>query len=80
MKKLPHRMRPSPRNTEGKRKARTTEKGVKDKFGLFWQVVPDALGELMGDPDPEKSQRVMDAMLKMSKIEIAGLKRAYDGG
>jgi predicted 3-demethylubiquinone-9 3-methyltransferase (glyoxalase superfamily) len=53
---------------------------VKDKFGLWWQIVPSALGELMGDPDPAKAQRVMQAMLKMQKIEIAGLQKAYDGG
>ncbi len=52
---------------------------LKDKFGLSWQIIPNALGELMGDSDPEKSQRVMNAMLKMNKIEISELKRAYDG-
>ena len=51
---------------------------VKDKFGLWWQIVPSALGELLGDPDPTKSKRVMDAMLKMNKIIIADLRRAYD--
>ena len=51
---------------------------LKDKYGLSWQIVPTTLGELLGDPDPVKSQRVMQAMLKMKKIEIAGLKRAYD--
>lgn len=52
---------------------------LKDKYGLSWQIVPDALGKLMGDPDPAKSQRVMQAMLGMSKLDIAGLQRAYDG-
>ncbi len=52
---------------------------LKDKFGLSWQIVPSALGKLMGDPDPVKSQKVMQAMLKMKKIDIAELKRAYDG-
>jgi len=52
---------------------------LKDKFGLSWQIVPKQLGELMGDPDPEKSQRVMQAMLKMNKIIVADLKRAYEG-
>jgi predicted 3-demethylubiquinone-9 3-methyltransferase (glyoxalase superfamily) len=52
---------------------------LKDRFGLSWQVVPTVLGELLGDPDPEKSQRVMAAMLKMSKIEIEPLRRAYEG-
>jgi len=51
---------------------------LKDRFGLSWQIVPSILGELMGDPDPVKSQRVMQAMLQMSKIDIAGLQRAYE--
>jgi predicted 3-demethylubiquinone-9 3-methyltransferase (glyoxalase superfamily) len=51
---------------------------LKDKYGLSWQIIPTALGELLGDPDPEKSQRVMKAMLEMSKIDIAALKRAYE--
>jgi predicted 3-demethylubiquinone-9 3-methyltransferase (glyoxalase superfamily) len=49
-----------------------------DKFGVSWQIIPQALGELLGDEDAEKSQRVMEAMLQMGKIDIAGLKRAYD--
>ncbi|MCJ7677180.1 MAG: VOC family protein [Anaerolineales bacterium] len=53
---------------------------LKDRFGLSWQIVPNVLGELMGDPDPEKSKRVTQAMLKMGKLDIAGLRRAYDGG
>ncbi len=52
---------------------------LKDKFGLSWQIVPSVLMELLSDPDPEKSQRVMTAMLKMTKIEIATLKQAYQG-
>lgn len=52
---------------------------LKDKFGISWQIVPTALGELMGDKDPEKAGRVMQAMLKMVKIDIAGLQKAYDG-
>lgn len=52
---------------------------LKDKYGLSWQIVPKALGELMGDPDPEKSGRVMQAMLQMHKIDVAGLQKAYDG-
>ncbi len=52
---------------------------LKDKFGLSWQIVPTALGELLGDPDPEKSRRVMEAMLKMSKIDVPTLKQAYNG-
>jgi predicted 3-demethylubiquinone-9 3-methyltransferase (glyoxalase superfamily) len=50
---------------------------LKDKFGLSWQIVPTILNKLMGDKDPEKSKRVMQAMLKMKKIDIEGLKRAY---
>ncbi|MBI5080122.1 MAG: VOC family protein [Chloroflexi bacterium] len=50
---------------------------LKDKFGLSWQIVPSALGELLGDKDPEKSKRVMEAMLQMNKLDIAGLRRAY---
>ena len=52
---------------------------LKDKYGLSWQIVPKQLGELMGDPDPEKSQRVVQAMLKMQKIIVADLQKAYDG-
>jgi predicted 3-demethylubiquinone-9 3-methyltransferase (glyoxalase superfamily) len=52
---------------------------LKDKFGLSWQVVPPILGELMGDKDPAKANRVMQAMLQMKKIDIAALKRAHDG-
>jgi predicted 3-demethylubiquinone-9 3-methyltransferase (glyoxalase superfamily) len=51
---------------------------VKDKFGLSWQIVPTVLTELLGDPDPKKSQSVMKAMLTMKKLDIAALKRAYD--
>jgi predicted 3-demethylubiquinone-9 3-methyltransferase (glyoxalase superfamily) len=51
---------------------------LKDKYGLSWQIVPTVLGELMSDPDPEKSKRVMNAMLQMRKLDISGLKRAYD--
>ena len=51
---------------------------LKDRFGLCWQIIPDALGELMRDKDPKRAKRVMEAMLQMVKIDIAGLKRAYD--
>ena len=51
---------------------------LKDKFGLSWQVVPSALVEMLQDPDPEKAKRVMAAMMKMGKIDIAKLKQAYD--
>lgn len=51
---------------------------LKDKFGLSWQIVPAALGELAGGPDPAKSAAVMQAMLKMVKLDVAGLQEAYD--
>jgi predicted 3-demethylubiquinone-9 3-methyltransferase (glyoxalase superfamily) len=53
---------------------------LKDKFGVSWQIVPSILGQLLGDKDPEKSRRVMQAMLKMTKLDIAGLKRAAAEG
>jgi predicted 3-demethylubiquinone-9 3-methyltransferase (glyoxalase superfamily) len=49
-----------------------------DRFGVSWQIIPRALGELLGDEDPEKAKRVMQAMLQMSKIEIEGLRQAYE--
>ncbi len=49
-----------------------------DKFGISWQIVPKQLGQLLSDPDPAKAGRVMQAMLEMSKIDIAELQRAYD--
>ena len=52
---------------------------LKDKFGVSWQVVPTALIELMQDKDAAKSSRVMNAMLQMTKIDIAALRRAYEG-
>jgi predicted 3-demethylubiquinone-9 3-methyltransferase (glyoxalase superfamily) len=52
---------------------------LKDKFGLSWQIIPTALSRLMGDPDPAKAKRVMEAMLKMRRIDIAGLERAHAG-
>lgn len=52
---------------------------LKDKFGLSWQIIPDALGKLMGDPDPVKAKRMMDAMMQMNKIEIKGLEKAHKG-
>src|SRR2546422_3615202 len=52
---------------------------LKDKYGVSWQIVPTILGEMISDPNRAKSQRVMEAMLKMKKIEIEGLKRAYSG-
>lgn len=52
---------------------------LKDRFGVHWQIIPKALGELMGDPDPAKSRRVVQAMLGMVKLDIEGLKRAHRG-
>jgi len=52
---------------------------VKDKFGVSWQIVPPVLGKLLGDKDPAKSRRVMQAMLKMNKLEIKALQNAYEG-
>jgi predicted 3-demethylubiquinone-9 3-methyltransferase (glyoxalase superfamily) len=51
---------------------------LKDKFGLSWQIIPTALGEMLGDKDPEKAKRAMEAMLKMKKIDIKALKQARD--
>jgi predicted 3-demethylubiquinone-9 3-methyltransferase (glyoxalase superfamily) len=51
---------------------------LKDKFGLSWQIVPSALSRLMSDPNPKKSKAVFEAMMKMNKIEISDLQRAYD--
>jgi predicted 3-demethylubiquinone-9 3-methyltransferase (glyoxalase superfamily) len=51
---------------------------LQDKYGLSWQVIPDALGEMLRDKDAAKSKRVMEAMLKMGKLDIATLKAAYD--
>jgi predicted 3-demethylubiquinone-9 3-methyltransferase (glyoxalase superfamily) len=51
---------------------------LKDKFGLSWQVIPKALSKLMHDPDKEKSNRVLQAMLQMKKIDIAGLEKAAE--
>ena len=49
---------------------------LKDKYGVSWQIVPTVLSELLGDKDPDKSQRVMEALLKMVKLDIKKLKRA----
>ena len=53
---------------------------LKDKFGLSWQIVPSALVEMLQDQDAEKSNRVMQAMMQMRKIDIARLRRAYENG
>ena len=52
---------------------------LKDRFGLSWQVIPRKLIELLGDPDSEKSERAMKALLRMKKIDMAEIQRAYDG-
>ena len=52
---------------------------LKDRFGLSWQIVPTALGEMMSDPDKARSKRASDAMMKMVKFDIAALKKAYAG-
>ena len=51
---------------------------LKDKYGLSWQIIPAALGEMLQDKDAAKAGRVMAAMLKMSRIDIAELRRAYE--
>jgi predicted 3-demethylubiquinone-9 3-methyltransferase (glyoxalase superfamily) len=51
---------------------------LKDRYGLSWQVVPTALMQMLGDPDPARSERVMRAMLRMTKIEVDALRTAYD--
>jgi len=50
-----------------------------DRYGVSWQVIPKQLGEYMSDPDPEKAGRTMQAMLKMKKLDVEGLRRAHDG-
>ena len=52
---------------------------LKDRYGVSWQIIPAALGELMNDPDPAKAGRVMQAMLGMGKINVQGLRDAYEG-
>jgi len=51
---------------------------LKDKYGLSWQIVPTALEEMMQDKDPKKSEKVMEALLQMKKLDIAALRRAYE--
>jgi predicted 3-demethylubiquinone-9 3-methyltransferase (glyoxalase superfamily) len=53
---------------------------IKDRYGVSWQIVPTVLPRLLADPDQAKAQRVMQAMMKMVKLDIAGLERAADGG
>lgn len=52
---------------------------LKDRFGVSWNIVPSAFGELMSDEDPQKRSRVMKAMLGMTKLDVAALRRAYEG-
>jgi predicted 3-demethylubiquinone-9 3-methyltransferase (glyoxalase superfamily) len=52
---------------------------LKDKYGLSWQIVPTVLSKMLKDKDPQKSKRVMEAMLQMKKIDIQTLKQAYEG-
>ncbi len=52
---------------------------LKDKYGVSWQVVPAVVKDLLGDPTSEKSERAMEAMLEMKKIDVAALERAHDG-
>ena len=52
---------------------------LKDRYGLSWQIVPEALSKMLNDKNPEKSKRVMNALLKMVKLDIEGLKKAYKG-
>ena len=62
--------------SQGGRKSRCG--WLKDKFGLSWQIIPSALGKMLGDPDPFKANRVMQAMLQMDKIDIARLRQAFE--
>jgi predicted 3-demethylubiquinone-9 3-methyltransferase (glyoxalase superfamily) len=52
---------------------------LRDKFGVSWQIVPTVLGKMLQDPDPARAASVMQAMLQMTKLDIAELQRAYDG-
>ncbi len=52
---------------------------VTDRFGVSWQIVPANLGDMLGDPDPVKAKRVMEAALQMHKVDVAALERAYAG-
>jgi predicted 3-demethylubiquinone-9 3-methyltransferase (glyoxalase superfamily) len=52
---------------------------LKDKFGLSWQIIPNALGSMLGDKDPAKASRVMNAMLQMGKLDLQQLQKAYAG-
>lgn len=51
---------------------------LKDRYGVSWQIVPTVLGEMLNDPDPERAKRVTEAMLNMTKLDIAALRQAYE--
>jgi predicted 3-demethylubiquinone-9 3-methyltransferase (glyoxalase superfamily) len=53
---------------------------LRDKYGISWQIIPSALGKMLGDKDPKKANNVMQAMLQMKKIDIKKLEQAYDRG
>jgi predicted 3-demethylubiquinone-9 3-methyltransferase (glyoxalase superfamily) len=53
---------------------------LRDKYGISWQIIPSALGKMLGDKDPRKANNVMQAMLQMKKIDISKLEQAYDRG
>jgi predicted 3-demethylubiquinone-9 3-methyltransferase (glyoxalase superfamily) len=53
---------------------------LRDRYGLSWQIVPRALAQMMKDPDRDRARRVAEAMLKMVKLDVAALRKAYDGG
>ena len=53
---------------------------LKDRFGLSWQIVPNGLNELLGDPDPDRARRATEAMLQQSKLDLAVIRAAADGG
>ena len=52
---------------------------LKDKYGISWQIIPKRMGDMLSDPDSEKANRGLNAMLKMKKIDIEGLRKAYEG-
>jgi predicted 3-demethylubiquinone-9 3-methyltransferase (glyoxalase superfamily) len=52
---------------------------LQDRYGLYWQITPTVLGKMMKDPDRARAKRAAEAMLKMTKLDIAGLERAYNG-
>jgi len=53
---------------------------MRDRFGVFWQIIPASLGEMVNGPDPVRAKRANDALMKMVKIDLAKLRRAYDEG